>query len=319
MDRTFSCNQHHQHHQQRHQFSFNANLSLPRQSVAGRSNDAAAAAVRFEYSWKSTPDLSPSSARKNATSNHSSSSSSQFNNKQVLRSAATQTQFQPLPPPLLRKNSSSGYGSAEGSGAASSPYVNATWTFTSSGGGGASGAGQRTPHVYDRRCRSTCSITLENVREDSLVADVQEKKKGDAVQGLKEAREEAKEGDVKESRSPVLKAERAPRESSSAFYPLKWSLTPLSNSRASWDSHAAVAARADASASNRRTRSAARPLTDCLFDQPEPKDRHQPAGQVNEAEPVASASNCKVNKTTTKPDQQQHGLLNARPLKFCFI
>jgi hypothetical protein len=136
--------------------SINAYMTLPRlgQMVQSTSNgNVQANGIRFEYSWSnSVPDLSPTPNR---------------------RSASTARAYHP--PPMdadanafrcsHRKNSSSGYGSGE----TPVPVMAATLTVSHPAGSSSSfsgDSGRRATQPYERRCRSTCSITLQTNQEN---------------------------------------------------------------------------------------------------------------------------------------------------------
>lgn len=144
--------------------SFNASVTLPRHGTAGIVGDAPG--IRFECSWNSVPDLSPSTSRR--TLDGKSSPAQQQPQQHQFRLRATSIPQQPNQPPFggvesvrpgwisLRKNSSSGYGSGE----ASPGYLAASLTVSS--GPDATDKSLNIPADFDRRCRSTCSITLQS-------------------------------------------------------------------------------------------------------------------------------------------------------------
>lgn len=129
--------------------SINAYLTLPRLSqVFQNTTNSNTNGIRFEYSWSnSVPDLSPTPSRKsNANRTHLSSTDNDANIRWTQRN-----------------DSSSGYGSGDGP-----PVVAATLTVSHpTGSPHLSGEnGRRITQPYERRCRSTCSITLQACHND---------------------------------------------------------------------------------------------------------------------------------------------------------
>ncbi|KZS12336.1 Uncharacterized protein APZ42_022420 [Daphnia magna] len=141
--------------------SINAYMTLPRlgQMVPSAANNHQPNGIRFECSWSnSLQDLSP-------TPNRRATSTSRLYNA----SSETDSSGFRLSP---RKNSSSGYGSGE----TTAPVMAATLTVShpagSSGSASAEG-GRRWTQPYERRCRSTCSITLQTGQENGVVHPTQ--------------------------------------------------------------------------------------------------------------------------------------------------
>ena len=170
--------------------SFNASLTLPRHASNCGSDPAG---IRFECTWNNAPDATRRAATApggGGTGDVVPVSVTSGRNHYCIR-----THYPPPPPPpplpppppppppppakmpdtLLwnsaRKNSSSGYGSGEGS----SSFLAATLTLTNHAGSvaGSSAASldvetpvRRTPQAYERRCRSTCSITLQTSADE---------------------------------------------------------------------------------------------------------------------------------------------------------
>ena len=128
--------------------SINAYLTLPRLAqVAQSSSSGHPTGIRFEYSWSNNfPDSSPTPSRRcNAGRNHNITTECDPNGR------------------WTRHNSSSGYGSGD-----TPPVVAATLTVShpATGTSFASGeTGRRVTQPYERRCRSTCSITLQACHE----------------------------------------------------------------------------------------------------------------------------------------------------------
>ena len=164
-------------HPPKYNVSFNASLTLPRHS--GGIGDG----IRFECSWNSAPDLSPSTIRRTLDGKGQSTCGGQQPPQPQFRLRSTTLQQTPSSTSSVieisrpgwisvRKNSSSGYGSGD----ASPAYLAATLTLTSGGSGAGPGEEsvtgdapvQRVPPTYDRRCRSTCSITLQNESHRTL-------------------------------------------------------------------------------------------------------------------------------------------------------
>lgn len=141
-DKSKSCN-----------VSFNARLTFPRN--VNTSGDPSQG-IRFECSWNSAPNLSPSIKRRETETRPE----NQFQGRTQFSSATTQVEALRTGRIYVRKNSSSGYCSSE-----ASPYLAATLTLTSCSSGppvGPEESLRRSPQPYDRRCRSTCSIVLQN-------------------------------------------------------------------------------------------------------------------------------------------------------------
>lgn len=107
--------------------------------------------IRFECSWSnSVQDLSPTPNRRTSTSRAYNPSSETDSNAFRLSH---------------RKNSSSGYGSGE----TTAPLMAATLTVSHPAGSSSSTeSGRRLTQPYERRCRSTCSITLQTGQENPI-------------------------------------------------------------------------------------------------------------------------------------------------------
>lgn len=124
--------------------SINAYLTLPRPAQVVQSN-VHPTGIRFEYSWSNSfPDSSPTPSRRSNTGrNHPTTTETDANGR------------------WTRHNSSSGYGSGE-----TPPVVAATLTVSHPTAGTAfAETGRRVAQPYERRCRSTCSITLQASHE----------------------------------------------------------------------------------------------------------------------------------------------------------
>lgn len=126
--------------------SINAYLTLPRSTQVVQANSGNPTGIRFEYSWSnSVPDLSPTPSRRSNAGR-----------------TCPSTENEPNIRWTQRNDSSSGYGSGD-----TPPVVAATLTVSHPAGSPNLGGetGRRMVQPYERRCRSTCSITLQTCHD----------------------------------------------------------------------------------------------------------------------------------------------------------